>query len=191
MLLRASNAFNTSPVSLQEELGCSPTLSLLLQRENLYFDPLGLASDENFARYREAELKHGRVAMVSFVYSWVSFLSSSDHDMGLLDTLRKGQLPPIYHLLRDWPPADIYKSIAICGVLETLVLVQINPTDMPGDYRLGYFGVRDKGRHERSLVSELENGRLAMLVMLYYVICDIQADTESYQEALDEIVKSW
>jgi hypothetical protein len=187
-------AFNSSPVSLQEELGCSPTLSKLLlpQREestNFYFDPLGLATDENFSRYREAELKHGRVAMITFCWSWVSTISSSSSssnsmsvieggggDWGklLLNVLRQKELPPILDLCHNnLSPTDSTKFIVICGILETLVLVQVNPQDMPGDYGLAYFGVRDKGRHEESLVSELENGRLAMLVMLYYVIHDI------------------
>jgi hypothetical protein len=55
-------ALSASPIALQEELGCSPTLSFIFRRNGekpLYFDPLGLATDDNFARMREAELKHG------------------------------------------------------------------------------------------------------------------------------------
>jgi hypothetical protein len=33
--------------------------------------------------------------------------------------------------------------------LETQVFIQSDPQDMPGDYGLGYFGRRDKARHER------------------------------------------
>jgi hypothetical protein len=55
-------ALSAPPVPLQEELGCSPTLSFIFRRDAekpFYFDPLGLATDDNFARMREAELKHG------------------------------------------------------------------------------------------------------------------------------------
>lgn len=195
-------AFNTSPVSLQEELGCSPTLSKILQLrqdEAYYFDPLGLATDDNFSRLREAELKHGRVAMITFVWSWIAFVptiigertdididanSDSDSDIitedGListgrlvLDVLGQKQLPPLFELWQRWSPTEITKFVLICGILETIVLVQVKAQDMPGDYGLAYFGVRDKGLHEKSLVSELENGRLAMLVMLYYAIHEI------------------
>ena len=43
---------------LEDELGLSPTLSFLSGRSDVFFDPLNLATDENFARLREAELKH-------------------------------------------------------------------------------------------------------------------------------------
>ncbi len=186
--MKSSDAFNSSPVSVQEEIGTSPTISKIFQRDNMYFDPLGLATDDNFARYREAELKHGRVAMISVIWSWISFLRSSDNDVA--DLLRERQLPPLLQLFKAWPLPEILKFIVICGVLETFVFVQVDPQDMPGDYRLGYLGVRDKGRHERSLISELENGRLAMLVMLLYVVRDFQIEMESYQEALEDFVSS-
>ena len=34
---------------------------------DLGFDPLGLSTDDNFAYYREAEIKHGRIAMLAAV----------------------------------------------------------------------------------------------------------------------------
>ena len=36
-----------------------------LSIDNVPFDPLGLASKENLVAYREAEIKHGRVAMLA------------------------------------------------------------------------------------------------------------------------------
>jgi hypothetical protein len=180
-------AFNSSPVTLAEELGCSPTLSTLLNRRDeqpstVFFDPLGLATDENFSRYREAELKHGRVAMISVIATLVSW-----DDRGLV---LQGKLPPILERLQQHQPADWGKWIFVCGILETLILVQIDPQDMPGDYGLGYFGVRNKGQNERSLESELENGRLAMIVMLGYFLHDVKFNFESYQLALDNLVKT-
>lgn len=150
------------PPELRDELGCSPTLSLLLGRpEGVYFDPLNIANDSNFARLRESELKHGRIAMAA--------------NVGII-------LPPLKKLLVDgigirenFPSASIVANlkaldlndclnvIVTCAFLETFVFIQKDSKDMPGDYSTGYFGVRDKGLNERSLVSELENGRLAML----------------------------
>jgi hypothetical protein len=174
-LLRRSSAFN-SPVSLQEELGSSPTLSFLLQREEeVFFDPLGLATDDNFSRYREAELKHGRVAMLAVVGSLIPYSMQHFNKDHLVSDLQQGKVPSLYHLFHDyeWTISGVIRFVVLCGFLETLVLVQISPQDMPGDYGLGYWGVRDKGKHERSLVCELENGRLAMIVMFYYLVRDV------------------
>jgi len=243
-----------APVLIREELGCSPTLSVISKffaklnsnlatppsssssggaatdyypgtSSSFFFDPLNLATDENFAAYREAELKHCRVACLAVVGSvgvtyykdkevkhilgevwkqWFassSFLqqspqessqtqsqdnsvidaivsksgtssssSGSDENVQLLEQLRHLPLPQPLHLLQDWTVGDFARMIFVCGVMETLVWVQIDPQAMPGDYGIGYFGVRDKGSNERSLIAELENGRLCMVVMLYYVI---------------------
>jgi hypothetical protein len=43
---------------------------------------------------------------------------------------------------------------------------------MPGDYGLGWFGARDKGRHERELICELEHGRLAQLAFVVQLILE-------------------
>ena len=86
----------SAPVSLREELGSSPTLSVLFPRDDgdlVYFDPLGLANDENFARYREAELKHGRVAMVAVIGSviptYYSEIIHSNHGNDVLSIFLK------------------------------------------------------------------------------------------------------
>jgi hypothetical protein len=56
-------AYAASCVQLSKELGCSPTLVQVFGRETAYVDPLGIATDTNSDRLREAELKHGRFAM--------------------------------------------------------------------------------------------------------------------------------
>jgi hypothetical protein len=43
---------------------------------------------------------------------------------------------------------------------------------MPGDYGLGWFGRRDKGKHERELVCELEHCRLAMLAFAVQLLLE-------------------
>lgn len=273
----------TPPLSVRDELGCSPTLSVLAdgaravfrlvplpvnvadadaggrggqrprqrrqgqgrqtqqQRRGdsqsketdgyggdggFFFDPLGLAQDDNFARYREAELKHGRVAMVSVVACVVTTWWPSDDGTGgtggadlggaaFLSWLRQwwlesgtqqllplspvaGSPPGVSHggpqdfvalittaaahllplpsplaLLGGWTPWDYGRTILLCGIMEAFVWIQVDVQAMPGDYGVGYWGIRDKGRNERSLVCELENGRLAMMVMLLYAVADI------------------
>jgi Chlorophyll A-B binding protein len=208
--LQASR-WNEVPVAIQDELGCSPTLTLLLnQPEPFFFDPFNLATDETFAIYREAELKHGRVAMVSVVSCifstlvnevakanqagtleklWSSILASLVKTPGAANpALPRGEvvvkvpvnpqqqlipIPSPLSLLQEWSVWDYLRMIVVCGIIETFVWVQIDAQDMPGDYQVGYWGVRDKGLHERSLICELENGRLAMIVMLYYILVDV------------------
>ena len=46
----------------------------------------------------------------------------------------------------------------------------------------GYFGVRNKGANERSLRSELENGRLAMIAFLGQVIAELVTGLSPYEQ---------
>lgn len=175
------------PVSLQEELGCSPTLSAIFRKDSekpFFFDPLGFATDENFPRMREAELKHGRVAMVAVVGALVT---TSAQEKDFLAFLTSGKTPRILQLVGEWDLAFIIQFVVFCGILETLVLVQPTPQDMPGDYGIGYWGVRDKGENERALISELENGRLSMMVILYYLVKEISEES-LYQDLFQELI---
>jgi hypothetical protein len=179
---------------LSEELGCSPTLSLLIpNREKTpngsnslyYFDPFRLGTDTNFSRYREAEYKHGRVAMlamteiivVPIINRYPFWTRSSEH-------LTPFALPPPDHAivanLLKLRFNEVFPVLITCGILEVFILVQQDAKDMPGDYGIGYFGLRNKGLHEQQLLMELEHGRLAMVSFVIYMILD--AATSPYQE---------
>lgn len=282
MLIGSSFGGKSSPpINVRDELGCSPTLTVLVggmkkilsrigpqsqsttsdngtrrqqQRQSqgwrrrrrtsssyydndddddspYFFDPFGLANDYNFAEFREAELKHGRISMIGVVscmystysiedvvgiitrlqddsitnlqrwwYHWIDgpLLSSSMTVSGIAaadgnnnnnavvvvaaedviktdptPTIQSLPLPSPFTIVQDWTWSDVGRMILFCGFLEIFVLVQIDPQAMPGDYNIGYWGTRDKGRNERSLICELENGRLAMMVMLLYVLSDV------------------
>jgi len=157
--------------SIAEEIGCSPALNYEL------FDPLNLANDETFSRYRECELKHGRVAMLAAVGMGVPdfFSSSVPGDTALSHSygIKFGDVPCGLKALTVVPWEGWLQIVASIGVVELFVLRQRNARDMPGDYGLGYFGLRDKGRHERSLLAELENGRLAMIAFVVQVVLEI------------------
>lgn len=126
------------PIKVQEEMGISPTLSIFSIG---FFDPLNFATDKNFSTFREAELKHGRVCMMATIGMALSNYALFDSDVGDL-ALSK----PAIHALTSTNAAEI---IVVCAILETQVFVQRDPQDMPGDYGVGYFGTRDKARHER------------------------------------------
>ena len=199
-LLATRFAAGFRPPKLSEELGCSPTLSLLFQNDNgprnrrrrdslslsdatstnlFYFDPVGFARDDNFARLREAELKHGRICMLATLeIMLVPLLKRS--------TLAQDWVPGLREcsesILFDNPVSllEILKVAAACGLLETFVFWQKDPKDMPGDYGIGYFGLRDYGRHEDELVMELEHGRLAMVGFIGALASDVVTRGESW-----------
>jgi len=183
LLFSYSIAFRPPPIA--EELGTSPTLSKLLGEESYFFDPLELSNDANFARFREAELKHGRLAMLAVLESMLvpilkrTTTLPSDFPQGIWNSLQS-------HSIEDY-----VKVVLVCGFLETAVWVQKDPQDMPGDYGTGFFGVRDKGVNERRLISELENGRLAMIAFAGQVAAEVVSNGQSWQDQWIAILKKW
>lgn len=169
------------PPSLSEELGCSPTLTILItgvsnynKNKLVYFDPLGIATDSNFPRLREAELKHGRIAMLAMAERIILPLT--------LEPIHSNTRPTEYSLslyadmfsrLQSLSLSDCLRVIVTCGFLEVFVFKQKDRKDMPGDYGTGYFGRRDKGLNEWKLRIELENGRLAMLALTILFLLEI------------------
>ena len=200
VLAQIPYAFSFRVPLLSDELGCSPTLSILLsnngkaspvknQSKSLYyFDPFNLATDSNFSRYREAEYKHGRVAMLAMseiilapIIKQFSVFTNLSNMNGELNS--KTVQPPDHAIaanLLNLRLDDILPVIVTCGLLEVFVFVQQDAKDMPGDYGVGYFGLRNKGLHEQQLVMELEHGRLAMIGFVIYMLID--ATTTYYQE---------
>jgi len=182
-LFNPSSKTRRVPTPISDELGTSPTFQYRL------FDPLNLATEANFAQYREAELKHGRIAMLAVLGNVLPGLviRQQEQQEGW-SVLAPPQSPILLSVSQDLAFRDVpigLKAIAAVpsvgwlqiivavGVLETMVFVQRSRKDMPGDYGTGYFGLRDKGLHERSLQSELENGRLAMIAFLAQVLIEL------------------
>ena len=189
LLFDTSNAFR--PPLVSEELGCSPTLSVLLSydydKKPFFFDPLGLATDSNFSRLREAELKHSRIAMLAATETMVIPILKRLH----LDWLPSNLPHGLIKTLTSLQTADLIKVVITCGILESVIFVQRDATDMPGDYGTGYFGVRDKGLHERELTVELENGRLAMLALLVQFVAELLTEGKPWDQQWILLFKRW
>jgi hypothetical protein len=183
--------FQKAPL-LSEELGCSPTLSILSDRDRyeaegpfVFFDPLGIATDANFPRLREAELKHGRVCMLAVTeIMTVPILKRSDV------VVPKNFPETVLAALQTLQWSDYLKVLVTCAILETFVFVQREATAMPGDYGTGYYGVRDKGLHEDELVVELEHGRLSMLAFLGAVTAELITG-QSWDQQWLTIFQKW
>ena len=138
-----------APISIADELGTSPTF------QNKYFDPLNLANEDNFASLREAELKHGRVAMLAVLGNTLPDLFRDQivpPETMLIspsNNLSFQNIPSGLDALRVVPVFGWFQIVLLIGILESKVFIQRDEKDMPGDYQLGYLGLRNKARHER------------------------------------------
>jgi hypothetical protein len=143
-----------------------------------FFDPLGFAvkADENtLKRYREAEITHGRVAMLATV----GFLAGEQvaGSSFLFDASIKG--PAISHLAQC--PAPFWTLLIFAISYAEFVRAQVGwvepenvPVEQPGLLRASYspgdlgfdpLGLKPSDPFELKLMQtkELQNGRLAML----------------------------
>jgi len=143
------------PSSYTNEIGTNTPLG--------FFDPVGFLSGEgfpkggnNFRKYREAEIKHGRLCMMAAVGLLVQSL---------------GRLPGFNEapggIEAAWAPYGPSQQMCVLiflfiGILETFVFVQ-DPNKEPGNFgdpaRLGDYSTNARN-------GELNNGRAAMLSFL-------------------------
>lgn len=143
------------------------------------FDPLGLSQDatlEKIKYFREAELQHGRVAMLAVLGFVVTENPIQFHP--LFEANAKDLGPAIYHLdeVRSVVPIFFEILAAIIGFLELNRAIKgwKAPTDgpwvleenyYPGDVDFDPLGLKPTDPEEFAEIAtkELQNGRLAML----------------------------
>jgi len=143
-----------------------------------FFDPLGFAEKANDAtllRYREAEVTHGRVAMLATVGFLVG--EKVEGSSFLFDSKISG--PAITHL-EQVPPLFLMLFVIAIGAAEfyRAEIAFVSPVDVPegqqglmredhfpGDIGFDPLGLKPKDPEEFELMvtKELQNGRLAML----------------------------
>lgn len=165
-------------VDFSKELGATAPLG--------FWDPIRLRSwwmgpivDTNtltgiFRRRRVIEIQHGRIAMLACIgyivpefVRWPGYLSPS------LD-LKFSDVPNGLGALSIVPIAGWMQIVTFCAILEITTLSRAGePTEYPGAVDgFGAFGIpfgpriEDKQRKEKSLVAELNNGRLAMFAII-------------------------
>ena len=125
-----------------------------------FFDPLGFskkADEATMMRYREAELKHGRVAMIAVL----GYLSSENWHPFYDGKLSDNPLQALW----DMPPAGAVQIIAFIGLLEyTFDAVAKESGNPVGDF----YGISNRISDKDApawvdfQTRELNNGRLAM-----------------------------
>jgi len=153
--------------------GFRPEAQLGVQAPVQFWDPLGLASDNNeetFNRRRRVELKHGRVSMLAVIgyivpeyYRFPGYLSPSEN-------LKFEDVPNGLAALSKVPVAGWAQYFIFCGLCEFYFLKQ---EKAPGDYGLGFLGawnllgsIKDPKVRATKLNAELANGRLAMFAIM-------------------------
>mmetsp|Transcript_89438 Transcript_89438/g.193608 ORF Transcript_89438/g.193608 Transcript_89438/m.193608 type:complete len:330 (-) Transcript_89438:35-1024(-) len=162
------------PWVVEDQIGAIPPLG--------FFDPLGFTKDidkAGFRKYRAAELKHGRVAMVALGGA----IMQSVHRIPGFEEMPAGIWAPFS------PPATygLLAMVALNGVFE-LFLWRDKPYRQPGDFEDplqfgilvpsddGAFGSRDF--RER----ELSNGRFAMFAILGVIAAELATGKNAIQQ---------
>lgn len=124
-----------------------------------FFDPLGFSKtdDATLKKYRESELKHGRVAMLA-VLGWLT----QERFHPLYDGKLSGN--PLKAFL-ETPPLAFVQIIVFAGLLEWVFEASKTKDSTPGDY----YGL-NANPEDPSWVDfqtrELNNGRLAMFAIM-------------------------
>jgi hypothetical protein len=154
-----------------------------------FFDPLGLSkgiSEEKFFRWREIEIKHGRVCMVAFVgFIWQQGLGHLPGYISHHPDLKFSDIPDGVAAIGAVPGLGWAQILWFAGLLELGPFSVYNRReDRPGAFNYfkwggndvgeAYPGLTDENRIQK-LTIELQNGRLAMLGVLGMLMGDVVA----------------
>lgn len=142
------------------------------------FDPLGFAkSERDLVNYREAEIKHARLAMlaaagwplsevfdkkIANIFSLTPLLDSNDRVPSILNG-GLGKVSPAY-----WAAC-----VVLAGGVELYGMSQKNSPDyFPGNLGIDPFGLYPKTEAEQKdmQLKEIKNGRLAMIAIFGFAI---------------------
>jgi hypothetical protein len=168
----------SAPAAASLRMGVADMEGVGVETGGKVFDPLGLskiASEETLAWYRAAELKHSRIAMAAVTgWAWVSsggplfpgYLSPSE-GITFASLGTQG-----YAAWDAVPENGKFQIIGVIGILELLGEAAVKPHYMAGGTPgkipllwdpLGFTKKLSAEALARKRVSELKNGRLAMI----------------------------
>ncbi|KAG5174964.1 chlorophyll a/b-binding protein domain-containing protein [Tribonema minus] len=133
-----------------------------------YWDPAGFSADgdvEKFNRYRAIEIKHGRVAQLARLHTFVTHFYKFDGLVSAGDGI-PSTIPYGFGAIGPWPIAGVAQVLLFCSALE--ILAPQKEDKAPGDVQpdTGAFPkleqYDDAGAFEIQ-TKEINNGRLAMV----------------------------
>uniref|UniRef100_A0A7S4JV13 Plastid light harvesting protein n=1 Tax=Odontella aurita TaxID=265563 RepID=A0A7S4JV13_9STRA len=144
------------------------------------FDPLGFAkSESDLMNYREAEVKHARLAMlaaagwplsevfdrkIATALNLAPAVDANDRAPSLLNG-GLGKVSPLY-----WVAClGLAAAVDFYGIQKSK---ENNPDYFPGNLGFDPFGVypKDKDGQERMQLAEIKNGRLAMIAIFAFAV---------------------
>eukprot|EP00599_Poterioochromonas_sp_BG-1_P003122 CAMPEP_0173154812 /NCGR_PEP_ID=MMETSP1105-20130129/13711_1 /TAXON_ID=2985 /ORGANISM="Ochromonas sp., Strain BG-1" /LENGTH=208 /DNA_ID=CAMNT_0014071075 /DNA_START=9 /DNA_END=635 /DNA_ORIENTATION=+ len=172
MMQMKKNRVNTLQMNNQiQEVGVLPPTG--------FWDPLGLAKNADeatYKNYREAELKHGRVAMLAvFGYIFQEFFRLPG-GLGYNGELLFNDIPNGVGAIGAVPSFGWLQIVASIGYWELIGWEDKRVGDEPGNFNFGtkFFGSELSGdRKVEYQTKELQNGRLAMLAIIELITHDI------------------
>ncbi len=127
------------------------------------FDPLGFSSVADIKFLREAELKHGRVAMLAAAGSMFQDIATDPSYTGIANGAKMTALHDT--MVKQGAMGQILVWIGFLEVFGTYALFQtLDGNRAPGDFKFDPLGFGKKPEAlKRYELAELKNGRLAML----------------------------
>ncbi|CAM9990300.1 unnamed protein product [Ectocarpus sp. 12 AP-2014] len=123
------------------------------------FDPLNFSEEGDLAKYRRAELKHGRVAMLGVVGAiWQEF--------NVLPGLGYTPTKNLFQAVADAPWLAVLQVVVFVGIFDLQsTKYDIEQGRVPGDIGFDPLKLSKDGINEKWALSELKHGRLAMWAM--------------------------
>mmetsp|Transcript_1791 Transcript_1791/g.4181 ORF Transcript_1791/g.4181 Transcript_1791/m.4181 type:complete len:211 (-) Transcript_1791:283-915(-) len=159
-----------------------------------FFDPLGLSAGKpagELKKYREAELKHGRVAMTAFLgilvgESFNPFFDGKITGPAIYQFQQADAILPLFWVGVTWFIAMIEGQTIISAwqplqetMNEPLGLAKLSKTHVAGDLRFDPLNL--KPRTDKDLramrTKEINNGRLAMIGVVGIVVQELITNT--------------
>ena len=150
--------------------GFDPSVQLGAQAPTGFWDPFGLATDiseEQFARYREVEQKHGRIAMIAVIgYCVPAFIGTfGDTYLSFSEKVKFSDIPNGVQAIFKIPTLGVFQILLLIGILETQF------PNVNGDYGTGYFGqFLEEPVKSKKLAIELSNGTFSSLFSFHLLL---------------------
>ncbi|CAM9149871.1 unnamed protein product [Phaeothamnion confervicola] len=149
------------------------------------FDPFRFSDKGDLAKFRSAELKHGRVAMLGVVGSLAQeYYSIQGPDFKTTKNL--------YQAISDAPLLAILQVFVFVGAYDVATSKYEKTSGrVPGDIGFDPLRLSKDGINEKWALSELKHARLAMIAMFAFLMQELVAPDKSILEQTFEWAKSF